>query len=99
MTVTVRTYKHNGPYFSPTVMSYQAASLRDILAHCRLAMEDGEDTISVWHDDRCVGAWENAAEPEPDGEGDWCWPAPCYLLRRPGGPLAGSFNALANQCR
>jgi hypothetical protein len=26
-------------------------------------------------------------------------PRGCYVLRRPGGPMAGRFNALANQCK
>jgi hypothetical protein len=98
MPCTIRTYKDNGPYFGATVMQYQASCLRDLLFHCRLAMEDGEDIISVWHDDRCTGLWEAEAEPEPDGEGGWDMPAPCYILRRPGGPMAGHFNALAVLC-
>ena len=99
MKTTVRTYRDNGPYWEPTVMIYQAASLRDVLFHTRLAMEDGEHTIGVWHDDQCIGLWEDDSEPEPDGEGGWLMPRGYYVLRRPGGPMAGHFNALANQCR
>ena len=55
-------------------MIYQAASLKDVLFHTRLAMEDLEHVISVWHDDQCVGLWEDDSEPEPDGEGGWNMP-------------------------
>lgn len=96
---TVRTYKNNGPYFDPTVMKYSATTLKELIFHARLAMEDGEDYIAVFHDDQCVGAWENDAEPEPDGEGGWCMPSPCYLLRRPSGPMAGHFNSIATLMR
>ena len=91
---TVRTYKDNGPYFPATVMSYQALCLRDLLRHCRLAMEDGEDIIAVFHDDHCTGLWEDDAEPEPDGEGDWYMPGPAYVLRRPGGRSAKAFMSM-----
>lgn len=99
MKTTVRTYKDNGPYWEPTVMSYQAASLNDVLFHTRLAMEDGEHTISVWHDDQCVGLWEDDSEPEPDGEGGWYMPRGNYVLRRPGGRFPRAFEAMASQCR
>jgi hypothetical protein len=97
--VTVRTYKNNGPYFAPTVMQYSAESLERLLFHTRMAMEDGEDIIAIYHDDRCIGLWEDDSEPEPDGEGGWFMPRGYYVLRRPGGPMAGHFNALANRCK
>jgi hypothetical protein len=98
MRCTVRTFSDNGPYFAPTVMQYQASSLKDVLFHTRLAMEDNEHCIAVFHDDHCVGLWEDDSEPEPDGEGGWDMPRGNYLLRRPGGPMAGHFNSLARQC-
>ena len=96
---TVRTYTDNGPYWAPTVMQYSAASLKDLLFHTRLAMEDGEHIISIWHDDHCIGLWEDDSEPEGDGEGGWLMPRGNYVLRRPGGRLAAHFNALAAQCK
>lgn len=95
MSCTVRTYQNNGPYFPPTVMKYQAACLRDVIFHTRMAMEDGEQYIAVFHDDRCMGVWEDDSEPEPDGEGGWLMPGASYLLRRPGGPMTGHFNSIA----
>lgn len=82
---TIATYKHNGPYFPPTIMRYQSASLRELLWHVRMAMADGEGVIAVVDaQGRCKGLWENDAEPEPDGEGGWGWPAPAYRLLREG---------------
>lgn len=97
--ITIRTYKDNGPYWEPTIMRYQAASTTDILRHCRLAMEDGEHIISVWHGDECTGLWEDEAEPMPDGEGDWYLGKPCYVLRRPGERYGASFKSAASRCR
>ena len=85
MSCTVRTYQDNGPYWPPTIMKYQAARLKDMLFHIRLAMKDREQLISVWYADRCVGVSEG------DGNGN-------YLMRRPGGPMAGHFNTLALMC-
>jgi hypothetical protein len=81
----VCTYKNNGPYFPETIMKYHASSLKDILFHCRLAMEDQEDIIAVFDGDACKGFWENDAEPEPDGEGGWLMSGASYALQRPGG--------------
>jgi hypothetical protein len=94
---TVRTYKDNGPYFPATVMSYQALCLRDLLRHCRLAMEDGEDIVAVFHDDHCTGLWRNEPDAEPDGDGEWHRGPDCYVFHRPGGPNAGLFNNIARQ--
>lgn len=91
MTCTVRTYTDNGPYFGATSMKYQAASLKEILFHVRMAMEDGEDTIGVFHDDFCVGMWENDAEPTYENETGWTMPGPAYVLKRPGGRSAKTF--------
>jgi hypothetical protein len=96
--VTIRTYKNNGPYWASMVMKYQASCLRDVLFHVRMAMEDGEDTIGAFNEDNvCYGIWENDAEPEPDGEGDWLMPGPMYVLRRPGGKAAKTFVRMAKK--
>jgi len=97
MTCTVHTYKDNGPYFPPTIMKYQAARLRDLLSHCRIAMEDGEDTIAVFHNDHCTGLWRNEPDAEPDADGEWHRGPNCYVFHRPGGPNAGLFNGVARQ--
>lgn len=91
MTYTVRTYKDNGPYFGATVMSYQATRLKDILFHTRIAMEDGDDTIAVFHDDRCVGMWDRELEGHVDSAGDTIIDHDGYELRRPGGRSAQTF--------
>lgn len=78
-------YNSNGPYFSATQGLYHASSLKDILFHVRLCMEDGDYQIGVLDDEgECKGIWLDEAEPEPDGEGDWNYPAPVYRLYRPG---------------
>ena len=60
-------------------------------------MADGEDVIAVFGAaGACKGLWENDVEPVSNGEGVWGWPRGSYLLRRPGGPMAGHFNAIAN---
>ena len=97
MPCTVRTYKDNGPYFPATVMKYQAARLRDLCSHVRIAMEDGEDTIAVWHNDHCTGLWRNEPDAEPDADGEWHRGPDCYVFHRPGGPNAGLFNGIAKQ--
>lgn len=98
MNCTIRTYSDNGPYFPPTVMKYQAASVKDVLFHTRLAMEDGEQYIAVFHDDRCVGVWEDDSMPKLDEQGKLYMFRGGYILRRPGGPMAGHFNSLALLC-
>ena len=99
MRCTVRTFSDNGPYFPPTVMQYQASCLKDVLFHTRLAMEDNEHCIAVFHDDFCVGVWEDDSEPEPDGEGSWYMPRGNYLLRRPGGRSAKTFQMIAEKMK
>jgi len=95
--ITVRTYKDNGPYFPETIMKYQVSSLKDILFHCRLAMEDSEDIIAVFDGDECKGFWENDAEPEPDGEGGWCMPGASYVLQRAGGRFPKGFAMIVKR--
>jgi len=91
MTCTVRTYKNNGPYFDATVMSYQAARFSELLSHCRIAMDDGEDTIAVFHEDRCVGMWDRELEGHVDSAGDTIVDHDAYELKRPGGRSAQTF--------
>ena len=91
MTCTVRTYKDNGPYFGVTVMSYQVARLKDILFHTRIAMDDGDDTIAVFHDDCCVGMWDRALEGHVDSAGTTIVDHDGYELKRPGGRSAQTF--------
>jgi hypothetical protein len=95
MTCTVRTLTSNGPYFPPSVGSYQARCLRDVIFHVWLAMADGDDFIGLFHDDTCVGIFSDEAEPDADGEGDWTLGSPSYVLRRPGDKAPQTFQALA----
>jgi len=96
---TVRTFTDNGPYFTPTIMQYSAESLERLLFHTRMAMEDGEDIVAVFHDDHCVGLWHNEPDIISDGEGSMVRGQDCYVGYRPGGPNAGWFNSLANSLR
>ena len=96
---TIRTYTYNGPSFGASKGKYQAASLKDVLFHCRLAMEDNEDLIGLFDaNGACKGFWEAEAEAESDGEGGWCFPAVSYVLRRPGAvtaPAKARFDRLS----
>jgi hypothetical protein len=65
----VCTRTDHGPYFDPTKGKYQCSTLKDIIFHTRLAMEDGEDCIGIFHGDECKGIWRKEWEAEPDGEG------------------------------
>ena len=92
---TVRTYQDNGPYFAPSKGCYQAASISDVLRHCRLAMSDGEHVIGLFDaDGACKGVWEDCTEPESDGEGGWCFPPRIYDLLRPNGYRPKHFSSL-----
>jgi hypothetical protein len=92
MICTVHTYKDNGPYFPPTIMKYQAARLRDLLSHCRIAMEDGEDTIAVFDaEGSCRGLWQRELEGHVDSAGDTIVDHEGYELRRPGGRSPKTF--------
>ena len=82
--LTIRTYKDNGPYWDATKMSYQAASLRDILFHTRLAMADAEDVIAVFNEDgSCKGIWNREIEGHVDSAGDCIVDHEGYELMRP----------------
>ena len=80
-------------------MQYSASSLKELVFHTRLAMEDGEDIVAIYHGDQCIGLWEDDSEPEPDGEGGWIMPRGNYALRRPGGRSARAFEMMANRCK
>jgi len=67
--VYVRIRSDHGPYFDPTKGKYQCSRLKDIVFHVRLAMEDGEDCIGVFHGEECKGIWRKEWDAEPDGEG------------------------------
>lgn len=68
---TVRTYQDNGPYFPATKGCYQAASIKDVLFHVRLAMEDREDTIAIFDaEGSCKGLWHRELEGHVDSAGD-----------------------------
>lgn len=84
--LTVRTYQDNGPYFRATVMAYQAASIRDLLRHVRLAMADHEDTIGIFDaQGACKGLWQRELEGHVDSAGDTIVDGDGYVLSRPGG--------------
>jgi hypothetical protein len=83
MTITVRSWTYSGPYYAPATSRYQASSLKELIGHVRMSMEENEQYIGIFHDDQCVGFWEDDSGPEPDGEGGWNLPNACYVLRRP----------------
>lgn len=91
--ITVRTYSDNGPYFAPTQGIYQANSLKELLFHTRLCMEDGDYQIGIFNDDgECKGFWVDEAEPIDDGEGCMVLGPKCYVLYRPGSISKGLWN-------
>jgi len=82
--VTIRTYQDNGPYFSCTKGSYQAASLQQLIFHVRLAMEDREDVVAVYGTDgACKGIWNREIEGHVDSAGDTILDHEGYKLLRP----------------
>jgi hypothetical protein len=92
--ITVRTSTDHGPYFDTSRGSYQAARLKDVIFHCRLAMEDGEDIIGIFHDDACIGIWQNEPEVDSDGEGGMMRCANAYVQYRPDGKSPKLFKIL-----
>ena len=84
MITTIRTYQDNGPYFSCTRGSYQAASLQQLIFHVRQAMEDREDTIGIFGPDGvCRGIWQRELEGHVDSAGDAIVDHEGYELLRP----------------
>jgi hypothetical protein len=81
---TVRTYQHNGPYFSTLKGCYQASSLKEVVFHVRLAMEDQEDIIGIFdHEGSCKGIWHREIEGYVDSAGDSIIDHEGYELMRP----------------
>lgn len=92
---TVRSYSSNGPYFPATQGVYQAASLKDILFHTRLCMEDNDYLIGVFDGNgECKGIWEDTAEAVPGPAGG---EKPDYVLYRPGDLPAGMWNLMVSK--
>jgi len=86
-------YNDNGPYFSATQGQYQAASLKELLMHVRVCMEDGDEAIAVFDDDsECLGMWLDEAEPVDDGEGGMVLGRPAYCFYRPGSMSEGMWK-------
>ena len=84
MITTIRTYQDNGPYFSATKGSYQAASLHQLIFHVRLAMDDGEDVIGIYDSaGACKGIWQREIEGHVDSAGDFIVDHEGYELFRP----------------
>ena len=84
MITTIRTYQDNGPYFSCTRGSYQAASLQQLVFHIRQAMEDREDVIGIFGPDGvCRGIWQRELEGHVDSAGDAIVDHEGYELLRP----------------
>jgi hypothetical protein len=84
MITTIRTYQDNGPYFSATRGSYQAASLQQLVFHIRQAMEDREDVIGIFGPDgACKGIWQRELEGHVDSAGDAIVDHEGYELLRP----------------
>ena len=72
MITTIRTFQDNGPYFSCTRGSYQAASLQQLIFHIRQA-PDGS----------CRGIWQFDIEGHMDSAGDAIVDHEGYELLRP----------------
>ena len=86
---TVRSYSSNGPYFPATQGVYQAASLKDILFHTRLCMEDNDYLIGVFDDNgKCKGIWEDTEE---------VMEKPNYVLYRPGDLPVGIWHLMVGK--
>ena len=89
---TVRTYQDNGPYFGATTMSYQASSVKDILRHVRLAMEDREDIVAVLDSEGvCKGLWHREVEGHVESDGDTIVDHEGYELLRPNGSFVWNY--------
>jgi hypothetical protein len=95
---TVRTYQDNGPYFPATKGCYQARSLKDLLFHTRLAMEDREDVIGLFDaDGACKGIWQLAVEGHVDSAGDSIVDHEAYELLRPSTKSQWAWQYLQEQ--
>ena len=84
MITTIKTFQDNGPYFSATKGSYQAASLHQLIFHVRLAMDDGEHIIGIYDSaGACKGIWQLDIEGHVDSAGDAIVDHEAYELLRP----------------
>jgi hypothetical protein len=84
MITTIKTFQDNGPCFSCTRGSYQAASLQQLIFHIRQAMEDREDVIGIYAPDgSCRGIWQRELEGHVDSAGDAIVDHEGYELLRP----------------
>ena len=84
MITTIKTFQDNGPYFSCTKGSYQAATLQQLIFHIRLAMEDREHVIGIFGaDGACKGIWQLDIEGHVDSAGDAIVDHEAYELLRP----------------
>lgn len=84
MITTIRTFQDNGPYFNCSRGSYQAASLKELIFHTRLAMDDGEHIIGIFGPDgACKGIWQREIEGHVDSAGDSIVDHDAYTLLRP----------------
>lgn len=93
--ITIRTYQDNGPYFSATKGSYQAATLQQLIFHVRQAMEDREDAIGIYGPDGvCKGIWSRELEGHVDSAGDSIVDHEGYELLRPGTKEQWMWNRL-----
>jgi hypothetical protein len=89
---TVRTYQDNGPYFGATTMSYQAFSVKDILRHVRLAMEEREDIVAIFDaEGSCKGLWHREVEGHVESDGDTIVDHEGYELLRPNGSFVWNY--------
>ena len=76
-------YSSNGPYFPPTQGCYQASSLKEILFHTRLCMEDGDYQIGIFNGEgECKGMWVDESEPIVV-DGEFAAAPASYKLYRP----------------
>jgi hypothetical protein len=97
---TVRTFQDNGPYFPATKGCYQATSLKELLFHTRLAMEDREDTIAIFDaEGSCKGLWRLSTEGHVDSAGDSIVDHEGYELMRPDTKEQWMWNKLVEEAR
>jgi hypothetical protein len=98
--ITIRTFQDNGPYFSATKGCYQATSLKGLLFHARLAMEDREDTIAIFDaEGSCKGLWRLSTEGHVDSAGDSIVDHEGYELMRPGTKEQWMWNKLVEEVK
>jgi hypothetical protein len=98
MITTIRTYQDNGPYFSATKGSYQAASLHQLIFHVRQAMEDREHIIGIYAPDgSCRGIWQLDIEGHVDSAGDTIVDHEAYELLRPSTKSKWTWEFLQRQ--